>query len=296
VKWQPEPDQSWPESPGGDHGYLAPGIAPDALLPGGPLQAPPQGPPPPAGRLRRLIRQVAFGMVLTIGLAGLALSAVGIAHQLLPRRFTPAQRRAISAWEMDRRWRALPAGTIFPASVPYAVPADALDSASNLVLDASRLGISPATRCTSAASGAASRVLSEHGCSAALRATYADSSGSMVATVTVAVLPSASAARAVASELAAPGAGRMVVRVLRIARTQAAGFDADDRQLSSTSAAGSYVILVTAGFSDGRHHLHMADRYVDAEMVSLMSGLAHAASARLAAPLPVPSCPGTPGC
>ncbi len=291
MKWQPEPDQSWPGSPGGDYGWLPPGSAPHGPLPGSAPQA-----RPPAGQVRRFIRQVAFGMVLTIGLAGLALSAVGIAHQLLPRRFTLAQRRAISAWEMNRRWRALPARTIFPASVPYAVPADALESTGSLVLDARRLGISPATRCTSAVSGAASRILSEHGCSAALRATYADSSGSMVATVTVAVLPSAPAAQAVASELPAPGAGRMVVRVLRIPRSPAAGFDADDRQQSSTSAAGSYVILVTAGFSDGRHHLRLADAYVDAEMMSLIRGLVHAAGATLDAPLPVPSCPGAPGC
>jgi len=235
-------------------------------------------------------------MVLTIGLAGLALSAVGIAHQLLPRRFTLAQRRAISTWEMDRRWRALPVGTIFPASVPYSLPAEALESASSLMLDARRLGISPATKCSSAVSDAGFRVLHEHGCSAALRATYADSSSSMVATVTVAALPSASAAEAAATELPANGADRMVVRALRIPRTPAAGFDADDRQLSSTSTAGSYVILITAGFSDGRHRLHMADAYVDDEMMSLMSGLAHAAGATLDAPLPAPSCPGAPGC
>ena len=236
-------------------------------------------------------------MVLTAGLAGLALSAVGIAHQLLPRRFTTAQRRAISAWEMERRWRALPAGTIFPASVPYQLPANALESTSNLVLDARRLGISPAARCTSAVSATAIRVLSEHRCSAAMRATYADSSGSMVATVTVAVLPCASAARAVVAGLPGSGAGRMVSRTLRITGTPAAGFSDGDRQLSRTAATGSYVILVTAGFSDGRHHMRLAgDAYVDAEMVSFVSGLVHAARSALGGPLPVLSCPGAPGC
>ena len=285
MKWQPEPDQRWPEGPGIDQGSLAFGGQPQVT-------------PPPVnpGSLRRRVRQVAFSVVLTAGLAGLALSAVGIAHQLLPRRFTPAQRRAISAWEMERRWRALPAGKIFPASVSYQLPGDDLGSSSNLVLDARRLGISQATKCTSAVSGTAVRILSEQGCSAALRATYVDSSGSMVATVAVAVLPRTSAADAVIKALPGSSTGRMVIRALRIAGTPAAGFDDDDRQLSHTEAVGPYVIMVTAGFSDGRHHMHLTDPYVNTEINSLVSGLTFAATAKLGAPLPVATCPGAPGC
>ena len=88
----------------------------------------------------------------------------------------------------------------------------------------------------------------------------------------------------------------MVVRTLRIARTPAARFGDADRQLSSTAGVGSYVIMATAGFSDGRHHVRLADSYVDMEMASLINGLMHAASATFGAPLPVPACPGTPGC
>lgn len=235
-------------------------------------------------------------MVLVAGLAGLATSAVGIAHQLLPRRFTTAQRRAILAWEMERRWRALPAGTIFPAAVPYELPADELGATSNLVLNARRLAIGRATSCTSAASGTAVRLLRDHDCSAALRATYADSSDSLVATITVAVLPSASAARTVVRDLPGSGAGQMVVRALRIAGTPAARFGDAQRQLSGTAHVGPYVILATAGFSDARHHLRIADHYLDMEMVSLVSGLMHAASSTLGGPPPVPTCPGAPGC
>jgi hypothetical protein len=285
VKWQPEPDQRWPEGPGSDQVPWAPGSEP---------QATPA--PPSTGSLRRRVRQVAFSVVLTAGLAGLALSAVGIAHQLLPRRFTPAQRRAISAWEMERRWRTLPAGEIFPARVSYQLPSDDLGATSNLVLDARRLGIGPATKCSSALTGTAIRVLTEQGCSGALRATYVDSSGSMVATVTVAVLPSTSAADRAITALPGAGTGRMVSRPLRIARTPAAGFDDDDRQLSRTEAVGPYVIMVTVGFSDGRHHMRLTDPYVNIEMDSLVSGLTNAATSKLGAPLPVPSCPGAPGC
>ena len=286
MKWQPEPDQRWPEGPGADQGPLAADILPEAATP----------PPPSAGSLRRRLRQVAFSMVLTAGLAGLALSAVGIAHQLLPRRFTTAQRRAISAWEMERRWRSLPAGKIFPALVSYQVPANDLGATSNLALDARRLGISRAAKCSAAVAGAAIRVLDDHGCSAALRATYVDSSGSMVATVTIAVLPSTSAADDVVGALPDSSTGQTAIRTMRIARTPAAGFDNDDRQLSHTEAVGSYVIMVTAGFSDGRRRMDLSDGYVDDEMNSLVSGLTSAASSKLGAPLRVPSCPGAPGC
>jgi hypothetical protein len=236
-------------------------------------------------------------MLLTAGLAGLAVSAVGVAHQLLPRQFTRAQQRAVSTWEMERRWRALPAQTIFPASVPYELSAAMLEATSNLTLTARRLGISPSTTCTAAVSGTAIRILGKYGCSAAMRATYVDSSGSMVATLAVAVLPSASAARAAVRDLAGPRARpRELVRALRIDGTPAAGFGAAERQLSSTAEAGPYVILATAGFSDGRHHMHLADAYLDDEMVSLVNGLVHAPSSVLGGPVPVPSCPGTPGC
>jgi hypothetical protein len=282
VNWQPEPDQSRPEGSGGNDGP----VAPDSPLPA----------TRPAGKLRRRLRQFAFGLVLMAGLAGLAASAVGIAHQLLPRRFTTAQRRAITAWEMERRWRALPAGTIFPAAVPYALQADRLFATSSLVLNARRLGISRATRCTSAASGAAVRLLNDHGCAAALRATYADSSDSLVATITVAVMPSTSAARTVVSDMPGPGAGQMVVRSLRIADTPAAKFGDADRQLSRTASVGPYVILATAGFTDARHHMPITDNYLDAEMLSLLNGLMHKASRTLGGPPPVPSCPGAPGC
>jgi hypothetical protein len=282
VTWQPEPDQGWPDGPGSDNALV---------MPAGPSQAPYRD-----GRLRHRARQFAFGMLLTAGLAGLALSAVGVAHQLLPRRFSRAQQRSISAWEMERRWRALPAQAIFPASVPYELSAAMLFATSNLTLDADRLGISPSTKCTAAVSGTAIRILSKHDCSAAMRATYVDSSGSMVATLAVAVLPSASAARIVARDLAGSGAGHPAVRTLRIAGTPAAGFGAAQRQLSSTADAGPYVIFATAGFSDGRRRMRLADIYLDAEMRSLANGLIHAAESALDRPVPVPSCPGAPGC
>ena len=73
-------------------------------------------------------RFAVFALLLVIALAGLAVAAVGIAHALLPRQFTAAQRRQISDWEMERRWRVLSAGKIFPASLSYTVPGADLEA------------------------------------------------------------------------------------------------------------------------------------------------------------------------
>jgi hypothetical protein len=242
---------------------------------------------------------MAFGVFLTAGLVGLAVSAVGIAHQLLPRHFTAAQDRAIATWEVERRWRAVPAGTIFPASVPYDLSASLLNSTSGLALDARLLGISPATSCAQAAAGLVLRVLRTHGCSDALRATYVDASGSLVATVAVAVLPSAAAAGTAVDQLSGSGTSHpQLVRALAIARTPAAGFGAAQRQLSYATAAESYVIMATAGFADGRsRRVHLAaDGYLHSELTSLAYGLVGNAKSVLGGPPGTPACPGAPGC
>jgi hypothetical protein len=225
-------------------------------------------------------------------------SAVGIAHQLLPRHFTVAQDRAIATWEVERRWRAVPAGAIFPARVPYLLSASLLNSTSGLALHARLLGISPATSCARAASGEALRVLRARGCSDALRATYVDASGSLVATVAVAVLPSVTAAGAAANQLSGSHASHPpLVRALAIARTPAADFGAGQRQRSYVTAADTYVIMATAGFADGRGHVHLAaDDYLDSELSSLAYGLIGKAKSVLGGPPATPACPGAPGC
>jgi hypothetical protein len=255
VTWQPEPEQSWPVGPASDDG---PGLPDDRF------QA------RPAGRRRGGRRLGTFALLLAAGLAGLAVSAVGVAHNVLPRQFTVGQRRQIAAWELNRRWRALPAGVIFADSVSYTVPSADLNSSRSLTLQARLLSISPNTSCAAAMPGPAAQTLSQHGCTAAMRATYVDSSGSLIATVTVAVLPDTAAQRAVVEDLADDG--------------YAVG-------------AGPYVILSTAGFADGRHHVRLAsDQYLDDEMSSLTSGLADSAEGALGKPLPPLVCPGAPGC
>jgi hypothetical protein len=240
---------------------------------------------------------VAFALVLAVGLVGLGAAAVGVAHRLLPRHFTAAQQRQIMGWEMERRWRVLPAGKIFPAVVPYTVPAGALDGPASLTLQAQRLGISPQESCSAVATTAAATVLEHGGCSTAFAATYVDSSGSMVATVVVAVLPASSAASSVASALRAAAYGAAgPAQTFPVPGTPAAGFGDADRQLSHVDAAGPYVIVSTAGFTDARPGVVSADGYVDAEMASLAQGLVTSAQRVLGKQPPLPVCPGAPGC
>jgi hypothetical protein len=238
-------------------------------------------------------------VLLAVGLGGLAVSAVGIAHQLLPRQFTAGQRREITAWELERRWRALPSSAIFPDQVSYSVPSTAVNGTKGLALVARRLSIGPQASCAAAVSTAAARILSRYGCTAVLRATYVDASGSMVATVAVAVLPGTVAAQTALRALDGvdPGGAGTQVRAMRVADTPAAGYRQGQRQLSEATDAGPYLILSVAGFAEGGYRGPVAvDSYLNAEMGAFADGLVRTAQHTLGSKPPAPSCPGTPGC
>ena len=265
-------------------------------------QPPYRSQPTRAGRPRRQRRSRAgFAVVviaLVLGIAGLVVSLAEIAPRLLPRQFTTLQQRRITDWEAGARWRELPAGTIFPATVRYPPPA-ALNDAAGLTLTATRIGIARQASCRGAIGpAAAAAVLARHGCEAVLRASYVDGTGSYVVTVGVAALPGVAQAKAANRELAAGagGAGAGVMPV-RFAGTPTAGFTEKQRQISARAAAGSYLIFYTIGYADGRPTMPVtADRYADAEMTSVGAGVARAVGSVLGAPVPPPRCPGTPGC
>jgi len=256
-----------------------------------------EGSAAPAGRRRGGWR---FGItlaVLSVGTAGLAASAAGVSAQLLPRKFTAAQQQQIMNWEAARRWRVLPAGKIFPATISYQLPAAALEADAGLPLKAYRVGISPQTSCALASDPAAARVLSAGHCSAMLRATYADETDSMLVTVGVAVMPGARAARSAADALSAGQKLHPAIRAVAFGGTLAASFGQRQQQLSWATSAGPYLILSTAGYADGRPEVPVStDNYIDQEMTSLASGVANVVGAPLGAPPPVPKCPGAPGC
>jgi hypothetical protein len=274
---------------------------PGEPVPGEP--APGDGTPgyqPPSGRHRpRPPASTAIGVAaLVIGLIGLAISSVGVATELMPRTFTAGQQRQITDWEYGRGWRTLTAGKIFPASVGYQAPAVLDDS--SLTLTAHRIGIARQSSCRGAADPAAAAVLDRDGCSAMLRATYADGSDSYVVTVGVAVLPSAAQAAAAAAQLtsAAPASGIAPgLRAVAFGGTPSAWFTNARRQLTGAFPAGTYVALYTVGYADARPREPIGkDSYTDQEMTSVGDGVAHAVLAQVGAPVPAPHCPGTPGC
>lgn len=272
---------------------------------GGPPHGAPPGwtPPPDPGLVarRRRLRILAVA-VLVLGGLGLASFGVGAWVQVMPRTFTAAQRQQIIDWEFGQRWRDLAAGAIFPASVSYAPPVALSDDAS-LTLSARRVGLAKQASCASATDTAAAAVLDREGCAAILRATYVDGTGSYVVTVGAAVLPdaakAATAARAIAGTDGTDGTARApaAVHAVPVTGTPAAAFTDKRRQLSGVVSAGTYVVLYTVGYTDTRPKEPVTgDSYTDAEMKSAGTGVAQAVLSVLAAPVPPPGCPGTPGC
>ncbi|HEY0932789.1 MAG TPA: hypothetical protein VGD91_03515 [Trebonia sp.] len=253
--------------------------------------------PPQPARPRRT-RNLALA-VLVLGAVGFLASAAGAATRVLPRSFTAAQRQQITDWEYGARWRTLTAAAVFPASVGYPPPA-LLPAARSLKLTARRIGIAGQASCAAAADTTAARLLDRDGCTAMLRASYVDGTDSYVVTVGAAVLPTASAAASAArsvSQVAGPDGLGSTVRAVSFQATPAAGFTARRRQLSGVVSAGPYVVLYTVGYADSRPREPVArDKYTAGEMTSAGQGVANAVLSVLAAPVPPPHCPGTPGC
>jgi hypothetical protein len=250
------------------------------------------------GRRRRGVGTTAFAAAIFGGI-GLVVSLAGLAIQLLPRHFSAAQQRQIMAWEISKRWRALPAGEIFAPSVRYQLPASTVADLTGVNLQAARVGIAPQSSCAAGTDPAAAGVLDARGCQALLRATYTDESATYVLTVGVAVLPSAAQASAAQAAIAAGGSGYLDpgVHAVPFAGTPAGSFGDAQRQMSRSFSAGPYVVMYTAGYADGRPRVSIGeDGYAASEMTSAARGVAEAVAGTLASPPPVPACPGAPGC
>jgi hypothetical protein len=254
----------------------------------------------PARRRPRGVGTTAALAAAIFGGIGLIVSLTGLAIQLLPRHFSTAQQRQIMAWEVSKRWRSLPAGDIFPASVRYDLPAATLADLTGVSLQAPRVGIAPQATCADGTDAAAARVLIAGGCQALLRGTYTDESATYVLTVGVAVLPSAARAAAAQAAITRAGNGSPLapgVHAVPFGGTLAGSFGDAERQISRSLAAGPYVILYTAGYADGRPRVPIGnDQYAESEMTSAAQGVAQAVASTLAAPPAPPSCPGAPGC
>jgi hypothetical protein len=258
---------------------------------------------PRAARVRRAVVLIA----LALGLTGFVISATGLATRLLPRQFTAAQQQQIENWEIASRWQQLPAGQIFPASVPYQLSAALLQDGTGLSLNALRIGIAPQSGCgAGVTTPTVAAVLRRDGCKAVLRATYVDSTWSYITTVGVAVLPSDAAAtqayrslfqpQLAAAHNAATSRQAAGIMVVRYHGTAAAMYDYS-RQISKSFVQGPYLVMYAVGYADSRPRVSVtSDRYSAAEMKSLAQGVAQSVADRLAAQPASPHCPGAPGC
>jgi hypothetical protein len=173
----------------------------------------------------------------------LAGGAGGILWELA-RPATPAEAQAASAAEVASRWERLPAGQIFPDHLGYV---DVDQSRQYLT----RLGIARPSACAQSADPAVAQVLVRAGCVTVLRATYVDSSGTLLVTAGVAVMGSTAAATRASQAVGSGGTG---VDAYPVPGTMASRFGNAQRQLFAATRAGSgpYLILDTGGFADGR--------------------------------------------
>ena len=260
--------------------------------------APSYGGQPPNRARRGSQRWFAAIAALVLGVAGLAVALTGVAFQLLPRQFSAEQRQQITDWEVGKRWRTMPAGKIFPASLQYKPPSELSDD-STLQLTADRIGIASQASCAAAADPAAvGAALASHGCEAMLRATYVDGTDSYVITVGVAAMPGSAQVKAAERELAGVGGSNGAgVRTVPVAGSLAAAFTDSRRQLSGSMPAGPYLVFYAIGYTDGRPSVPVsADAYADAEMTAAGAGVARAVASGVGKSVPPPHCPGTQGC
>jgi hypothetical protein len=130
-----------------------------------------------------------------------------------------------------------------------------------------------------------------------LRATYVDGTDSYVVTVGAAALPGTAKAAAAARAIDSAGGVRSAVHTFPVTGTPAAAFTDKRRQLSGVVSAGTYVVLYTVGYTDTRPKEPVTGiNYTDAEMTSAGVGVARGVLSVLAAAVPAPGCPVTPGC
>ena len=159
-----------------------------------PPAQPAQPDPVAAGRppvRHRAARSQGTGLLIAaivLGVAGLAVSLVGLVRQARPHQLSGAEQQKVMAWEVASRWRAWPAGRIFPASARYPLTWTLFETNPGLIMSAHRVGIAPESTCAAAIDPALARVLDRVGCEAVLRATYTDSTRSFVATVGVVIM------------------------------------------------------------------------------------------------------------
>lgn len=197
-------------------------------------------------RGRRLSRRLLVLIALTVvGLAGIAGGGAGLVRELT-RAATPAEQAAAVQQEIATRWQRLPAGKVFPAQITFAytVYSDVWRTRARLV------GIAPPVSCQVALEPTAYQLVRGLHCVTVLRATYVDAPGTTASTVAIAVFRSTNAAQTaqIALSSLAPAEG---LHVVAYSGTVTGTFGDPSRGEFGTAIAGPYLLIYTAGFTDG---------------------------------------------
>jgi hypothetical protein len=183
---------------------------------------------------------VSAGYVLVGTIAGAK------AIQELAREPTPTELRQAAVVEVAERWRNWPTGRIFPERLSYE-PEQGGDAE-----EATRVGIAPGANCTEGVDPAVVPALRRFGCAAVLRATYLDATQGVVITLGVVAFRDPAVAGRVGAQFSADGKPTPAVRAVGFPGTVTARFNDDARQASYVRQGGPYLILATAGQTDGR--------------------------------------------
>ncbi|GGO25854.1 hypothetical protein GCM10010116_51880 [Microbispora rosea subsp. aerata] len=223
-----------------------------------------------------------MGIVLGVAAVNVLLGSVGLIQENRSRPLTDAERARYVAEDVARRWRAWPAGMVFPEELPYIGLGHAQQYAR-------RVGIAPEAACAAAVDSPVASVLGKYGCQTMLRATYVDQTSTFAVTVGVAVLPSEQARTDAAGEL--PVDDRVGVRPVAFPGTITDTFGAAQRQRTGWVGAGPYIVFSAAGYTDGRTRASVPlEEQVNSEMWPMAETVAGRIARALGEPPDVPRC------
>jgi hypothetical protein len=193
-------------------------------------------------RRKRWRRVTAIAVLIILGLGGTAGGAIAL-HRELTRYATPAEATAAGQQEQASLWQRLTAGQIFPRSIGYVTAAGVSETAT-------LVGIASPASCASSADAAVAQALTKAGCATMLRATYVDPSGTVLATVGIAVLRGSAVAQQAYDTFGSDNSEG--VRAVAFPGTSSAAFTDAARELFGSNFGGPYVFFYTAGYADGR--------------------------------------------
>lgn len=182
-------------------------------------------------------------VLFAVALIAIAGGGFGLSMAMTPAA-TAAAASPAAQQDATTRWYDLTAGQLFPRTLIY--PSSEVKAA----WPAQLVGIAPKASCATAVDPQIGPSLARSGCRALLRATYADASGTLLATVGVAVMPSAAVAEQTFQVV--HDGQQAGVRTVSFPGTISSQFTDGQRMQIQTEYQGPYIFFVAVGFADGR--------------------------------------------